>query len=251
MTTTLDTPPTYADVPPVDLDWLAGRALQLATSRQAWRHMVQPADAGRWYAPLAVDEQSEAWLMGWPAWERIELHDHGGSSGAFCVVEGRLLETWVDRQGGGPLRRRRLRPGQLVAFGPDHVHDVVGTEEGQSLSIHVYSPRLRSLNFYEAHWGGRLEWLGLGEDEVTHDHDVIAGGEEGGVGAEGEPGLEGDTVERHLQVGAGEAVAMDVAGHDLSGPTQRLVNRAPRHRAGRSGRGLGARPLAGIDSSCS
>ncbi len=39
------------------------------------------------------------------------------------------------------------------------MHDVVGTEEGQSLSIHVYSPRLRSLNFYEAHWGGRLEWL--------------------------------------------------------------------------------------------
>jgi hypothetical protein len=179
MTTTLETPPTYADVPPVDLDWLAGRALQLAASPHAWRHLVQPAEAGRWYAPLAVDDESEAWLMGWPAWERIELHDHGGSSGAFCVVEGRLLETWVDRpwgpgvspespggsgvssesRGGGRLRRRRLRPGQLVAFGPDHVHDVVGTEEGQSLSIHVYSPRLRCLNFYEAHWGGRLEWL--------------------------------------------------------------------------------------------
>jgi hypothetical protein len=100
MTTTLDTPPTYADVPPVDLDWLAGRALQLATSPQAWRHLVQPADAGRWYAPMAVDEQSEAWLMGWPAWERIELHDHGGS----CQVGLRLAGLVRSRVGVFGLR---------------------------------------------------------------------------------------------------------------------------------------------------
>lgn len=156
MTMTLHNGPADAAEAPVDLDWLANRARRLVSSPQLWRHEVRPADAGRWYVPLAVDEWSEAWLMGWPAWERIELHDHGGSSGAFCVVDGRLLETWVE---GGRLRRRRLRPGQLVAFGPDHVHDVVGTDEGQSLSVHVYSPRLTHLNFYEAHWGGRLELL--------------------------------------------------------------------------------------------
>src|SRR5437867_602026 len=58
--------------------------------------------------------------------------------------------------------------------------------------------------------------LGLGEDQIAHDGDLPTVGGEGGVGAEREAGLEGDAVEGHLQVGAGEAVAMDVAGHDIT-----------------------------------
>lgn len=94
----------------------------------------------------------EAWLLGWPVGEGIELHDHGPSAGALVVVEGTLIETylapgWVRRN--GRLRHRRLPEGSLVAFGPDHTHDVVNGGESQALSIHVYSPRLRSMTFYE------------------------------------------------------------------------------------------------------
>lgn len=155
MTMSLHSLPARRPEAAVDLDRLALRAHLLACSPEIWRPLVRPETDGRWYVLLLADKEIEAWLMGWPAWERIELHDHGGSSGAICVVDGCLLETWVD---GRRLRRRRLRPGQTVAFGAEHIHDVVGTERGQSLSVHVYSPRLRQLNFYEAYWGGRLEW---------------------------------------------------------------------------------------------
>src|SRR5581483_6668530 len=101
-------------------------------------------DAGeRWYALLEADEDREAWLLGWPVGGAIELHDHGGSSGAICVVEGILGETFVDAgnrpTAAGSLRTRRLARGSLIRFGPDHIHDVVNTGPGLALSIHVYS----------------------------------------------------------------------------------------------------------------
>jgi hypothetical protein len=116
------------------------------------------------------DDDFEAWLLGWPVGEGIELHDHGTSSGALVVVEGTLLETYIHasdwvRPGGRPFlggsrrhcrgdtprppRHRRLPEGALVSFGPDHIHDVVNGGARQALSIHVYSPRLRSMTFYE------------------------------------------------------------------------------------------------------
>jgi len=50
---------------------------------------------------------------------------------------------------GGRLRHRRLPDGALVGFGPEHIHDVVNGGARQALSIHAYSPRLRSMTFYE------------------------------------------------------------------------------------------------------
>ena len=48
---------------------------------------------------------------------------------------------------GGLLRRRHLLPGSLVAFGSEHIHDVVNVGCRPALTIHVYSPRLRSMTF--------------------------------------------------------------------------------------------------------
>ena len=132
---------------------LAEIVQELADSPEIWWPKVRRANGERWYVPLLQDDFCEAWLLGWPAGGGIELHDHGDSSGALVVVEGTLLETsigaadWVRR--GGRLRHRRLPQGALVSFGPDHIHDVVNLGSGQALSIHAYSPRLRSMTFYE------------------------------------------------------------------------------------------------------
>jgi predicted metal-dependent enzyme (double-stranded beta helix superfamily) len=126
-------------------------AQELANSPEIWWPRVRRASGERWYVPLMEDDEFEAWLLGWPVGEGIELHDHGSSSGALVVVEGTLLETyiqasdWVRPSG----RLRRLPEGALVSFGPDHIHDVVNGGARQALSIHVYSPRLRSMTFYE------------------------------------------------------------------------------------------------------
>ena len=131
----------------------AAIASELANSPEVWWPRVQRDSGQRWYVPLLEDDEFEAWLLGWPVGEGIELHDHGSSSGALVVVEGTLLETYIQASDwvrpGGRLRHRRLPEGASISFGPDHIHDVVNGGARQALSIHVYSPRLRSMTFYE------------------------------------------------------------------------------------------------------
>jgi predicted metal-dependent enzyme (double-stranded beta helix superfamily) len=131
----------------------AAIAQALVDTPELWWPRVQRGTGSRWYVPLLVEDSFEAWLLGWPVGEGIDLHDHGPSSGALVVVEGTLLETslraseWL--RPGARLHHRRLPEGALVSFGPDHIHDVVNCGARQALSIHVYSPRLRSMTFYE------------------------------------------------------------------------------------------------------
>ncbi|MDQ1488983.1 MAG: hypothetical protein QOD57_3098 [Actinomycetota bacterium] len=131
----------------------AALARELAGSPELWWPRVRRDSGDRWYVPLLEQPDFEAWLLGWPIGQGIELHDHGSSSGALVVVEGTLLETYVDASDrvrpGARLRHRRLPEGASIAFGPDHIHDVVNGGGRQALSIHVYSPRLRSMTFYE------------------------------------------------------------------------------------------------------
>lgn len=140
--------------------WLSWTARRLAATPGVWRPRIRSDADERWYALLTADEDTEAWLLGWPVGGGIELHDHGGSSGAICVVAGILSETFVDGgdplTAGGFLRRRHLPTGTLVPFGPDHIHDVVNNGSGPALSIHVYSPRLRSMTFYDHGPGSAL-----------------------------------------------------------------------------------------------
>ncbi len=86
-------------------------ARALADTTEIWWPTVRRDTGSRWYVPLLDADDCEAWLLGWPPAEGIELHDHGQSSGALVVVE--------------------------------------GTGDRQALSIHVYSPRLRWMSFYE------------------------------------------------------------------------------------------------------
>ena len=142
----------------LELAELVGLAVDLARAPQRWRPRVRHGDPKRWYVPLLADDRTEAWLLGWPAGERIELHDHGGSSGAFCVIKGRLVETFV-RPGDDHLRQRRLRAGWVVGFGPEHIHDVTNGGTSQALSLHVYSPRLSTMTFYGHRPDGGLDLL--------------------------------------------------------------------------------------------
>jgi hypothetical protein len=152
------------------LRWLATVAQGWAEQPAVWRPLVRHDTDGRWVAPLAVNEHSEVWLQGWPVGERVELHDHGGVSGALCVVEGRLAETYAPRPDAARLRRRRLDPGAVSAFGPDYIHDVVNTGRKQALTIQVYSPRLIAMTFYAFRSGHGLEAV---RTELS-DHPVVA-----------------------------------------------------------------------------
>ena len=115
---------------------------------------------------LARTDGYEAWVIGWPPGGSIELHDHGGSRGVVQVVSGRLVETSVIRLGDRLALRSRpvsaaTRP---LGIGATRIHDVTNPGPAPVLSVHVYSPPLTSMTFYELDNGalraGRRELVG-------------------------------------------------------------------------------------------
>lgn len=117
--------------------------------RQGCVEIARPEDE-RWHVRLHRDEQSDVWLIVWPTSLHTELHDHGGSSGAFTVVEGVLTEeVWT----GDGLESRRWQAGQTARFGPAYVHDVRNDARPTAVSVHAYSPPLSEMNYYDAEDG--------------------------------------------------------------------------------------------------
>ncbi len=110
----------------------------LDAERRSWRLMARTADF-------------DAWLIAWPSGGRVELHDHGASAGAVSVISGTLVEAvpWRDDTGRLSLVRQELRAGSTLGFGAGHVHDVTNESDGHTLSLHVYSPALTTMTFYE------------------------------------------------------------------------------------------------------
>ncbi|HEY1635206.1 MAG TPA: cysteine dioxygenase family protein [Acidimicrobiales bacterium] len=117
---------------------------------------IPPGASRRWYEPVFAGYGLEAWLLWWFCGGEIDLHDHGGASGAIHVLEGSLLETRGSRHGRG-LRQRNLRAGESIAFGSDYVHDVINIAAEPAVSLHVYGPRLEAMTYYRINdQSGRL-----------------------------------------------------------------------------------------------
>jgi hypothetical protein len=106
---------------------------------------------------LAGTPDYDAWLIAWPSGGTVDLHDHGGSRGALHVVHGALVETmpWRDESGRLTLTRLEVPVGVTRAFGSGHVHDVRNEAPAHALSVHVYSPPLTSMLYYDC-FEGRL-----------------------------------------------------------------------------------------------
>jgi rhodanese-related sulfurtransferase/mannose-6-phosphate isomerase-like protein (cupin superfamily) len=93
---------------------------------------------------LATDAY-DVWLLSWPADTEISPHRHGDSNVAFAVVSGELEEThW---QCGHP-EIRAVRRGDCVAVGRGVVHEV-RAKGGEAISVHVYSPPLSRMEFFD------------------------------------------------------------------------------------------------------
>jgi hypothetical protein len=136
---------------------LLGVVRELARDPGPWRSLVRHTPAERWYLRLDAHDEFDCWLIGWDRHQGVDLHDHGGSAGAFFVVDGELLETSARRRGGDACGERRIRAGTARAFGESHVHRVVNPSATVATSVHVYSPPLVSMDFYEVAGAGALQ----------------------------------------------------------------------------------------------
>ena len=129
---------------------LLALARRYAAAPDEWAFAPRFDPVRRWYARLAVADDHEAWLLTWLPGQSTQLHDHGGSAGAFTVVSGVLTE-YALRVGAAvtPLFDARLPAGSGRAFGPRHVHRIVNAGDRPAVSVHVYAPALRTMNRYE------------------------------------------------------------------------------------------------------
>ncbi len=147
----------------------------LDMKRRAWRLVARTPDF-------------DAWLIAWPSGGKVELHDHGNAAGAVSVISGALVEAvpWRDDTGRLSLVRHELQAGATLGFGARHVHDVTNESDGHALSLHVYSPALTSMTFYDVA-GEELvvravEAAADGCGELVHTRVVPAGGAQSGTG---------------------------------------------------------------------
>jgi hypothetical protein len=88
---------------------------------------------------------SEAWLNLW--WEPRDTgyHDHDGSAVGVYVIEGRAYNEALGLS--RPALVREYGPGQSFAFSGDGIHRM--DHDAGAVTIHVYSPPIRSIGSYE------------------------------------------------------------------------------------------------------
>jgi predicted metal-dependent enzyme (double-stranded beta helix superfamily) len=103
----------------------------------------------RSFSKLLATEDYEVWLIAWAPTGALDLHDHGGSTGVVRVVAGELVEAYTDLVERQRLRSATFGPGETVALPPTRVHEVWNPGPRPALSIHIYSPPLTTMTFYD------------------------------------------------------------------------------------------------------
>lgn len=144
--------------------------LDLASTLR-WDHLRRAGE--RCWEIVRREDDYEAWLIAWPPGGRVRYHDHGPSSGSVLVLEGALLELTPRLRGDDQLRLERYRyaAGSLLEFDPGHVHDLLNEGGGLSVSLHVYSPRLECMTYFDLGPRGIIERETVrSDDEVWLRH---------------------------------------------------------------------------------
>ena len=94
---------------------------------------------------LWADENSSGWLDA--EWERRDTgyHDHDGSAVGVYVIDGNVTNEGLPVA--GVRRVRHYGPGESFHFPGTGIHRM--DHEGGAITIHVYSPPLRAIGYYE------------------------------------------------------------------------------------------------------
>jgi quercetin dioxygenase-like cupin family protein len=128
---------------PLPTSLIGDIATGVAQVPAAWCDLVSHDPGRRRPVRLMATEAYEVWVIGWTKGQGVRPHDHGGSAAAVLVTEGALTEVTLLGN------RRRLVPGTLHQLGPGVVHDVLNEDDVPATSIHVYSPPLTTMTYYD------------------------------------------------------------------------------------------------------
>ena len=131
------------------LDHLAA-ATRYAADPDSWPVAPRFDAVDRWYHRLTQEPGHEVWLLTWLPGQGTDLHDHGGSAGAFHVFSGTLTEDTVTTgpDGSPRITARELGEGAGRRFGTRHIHRITNCSHRPAISIHAYGPALTTMTRY-------------------------------------------------------------------------------------------------------
>jgi mannose-6-phosphate isomerase-like protein (cupin superfamily) len=135
-----------ADDEPLGREILLDIAAGIAAAHPLWGAVVRHDADERRPVRLLATERYEVWVIGWTSGQGVEPHDHGASAGAFVVTSGSLTEV-VPCPNGATERSLEVGRARYVPVGA--VHDVVNRGTAPATSIHVYSPPLTAMTYYD------------------------------------------------------------------------------------------------------
>jgi predicted metal-dependent enzyme (double-stranded beta helix superfamily) len=145
--------PSWLDGPPYGLPAHvapAEAAQVISGRRELWEPLVRFDPEQRVHVRALVAPAWEAWVLTWLPGQGTVIHDHGGSAGAFVVVQGALTEeTYGVRSLGLKPAERQLAIGRVRAFSSRHVHRVTNTGDVPTISVHVYAPAISFMTTYD------------------------------------------------------------------------------------------------------
>lgn len=143
-------------------------ATELAADRERWAHLVRHAGDGRVYELIWDDEEVNAWVICWSEEQDTGFHDHDNSEAAIAVVEGEVREERL-RFGASP-DTRVAGPGTTLLVPATAIHRVLHAGGGPAVTVHAYSPPLRTTGAYRLGEDGTLERASLSyEEELRFD----------------------------------------------------------------------------------
>lgn len=142
LTTPSATPPAALAVSPAELCELVAAV----AASGVWADLVDEIGEERGKTLLSRTPAWELWLLSWRSGHSVEFHDHGGSHAALTVLTGSLVDVTLTADG---LSSRLLTTGDIHQVAPNSVHDVVNLAAADAWSLHAYSPRLRSMTFFD------------------------------------------------------------------------------------------------------
>ena len=151
---------------------LAALAVALGRDPQLWAEHVRHDPDTRYFHQLYRDVNLDVWLICWLDAQDTGYHDHELSSGAVYVVEGVLCEDYFyrDERGSIHVRPRKREAGQGFDFEGSSIHGVRHDAGGSpATSIHVYSPALWRMGYYDPGENG------LRRTSITYADEMAAG----------------------------------------------------------------------------
>jgi hypothetical protein len=135
---------------------LAQAVRRVAVTPRLWRPAIRFEASGPYAVRLPGPKGVDVWLRTWLPGQRTGLVDLGSCATAFAVVQGSLDDIRADEVIGTWVTRLPFQSVRIIE--PGVVHDLRGGPEGHTVSIHAYSPRLRTVT--EHSWDdGRLSRL--------------------------------------------------------------------------------------------